>query len=211
MIFLFEFWAWLSFGSLMPNKYYMCSHRIHHAYADTDKDIHGPVALGIVGQLVVKPFRRTIYQFINTFLFSKRKKYPPTEEQKKFLGNLENFNDESFFYKNCQYGNFIFLIINILLFGINGFYIYILFLIQSNFMRDVVFDGIIHLIGYRNYNTKDNSKNIFPIGIFFCGVELHNNHHQYPNSKKQSKKWFEIDIGWLYIKVLEFFKLCKIG
>jgi fatty-acid desaturase len=209
--FLFEFWAWLTFGSSMPNKYILrSSHRIHHAYADTDNDIHGPVALGVVGQFVNKPFRRTISQFINTFMFSKKEKYPPTELQKKFLDNLENFNDESLFYRNRQYGNFIFLIVNILLFGINGFYIYLLFLIQNNLMRDIIFDGVSHLIGYRNYNIKDNSKNIFFIGIFFCGGELHNNHHRYPNDIKLSKKWFEIDIGWLYIKLLEFFKLCKI-
>ena len=212
MTFLFEFWAWLVFGSGIPNKYYLCSHRIHHTYADTNKDIHGPAALGIIGQFIDKPVSRTISQLSNTFLFSKKKKYPPTEEQKKFLGNLENFNDESFFYKNCQYGNFIFLIINILLFGVNGFYIYLLFLIENNFMRDIIADGITHFIGYRNYNTKDNSRNMFPIGIFFCGgAELHNNHHQYPSDIKMSKKWFEIDIGWVYIKVLEFFKLCKIS
>ena len=70
MIFLFEFWAWLVFGSGIPNKYYLCSHRIHHTYADTTNDIHGPVALGIVGQFVIKPVRRTISQFINTFLIS---------------------------------------------------------------------------------------------------------------------------------------------
>jgi stearoyl-CoA desaturase (delta-9 desaturase) len=209
MKFLFEFWSWLTFGS-MPNKYYLSSHRMHHVYADTKMDIHGPVSLGIKKQFLNKPFHRIFLQFINTFSCMKKERYPPTEIQKKFLGNLENFNDESFFYKNCQYGNFVFFMINLLLFGVNGIYIYLLFLILINLIRDIVIDGFAHLIGYRNYHTKDNSRNIFPIGIFFCGAELHNNHHKYPNDIKLSKKWFEIDIGWLYIKLLEFFKLCKI-
>ncbi len=210
MKFLFEFWSWLTFGA-MPNKYYLSSHRIHHAYSDTKIDIHGPVSLGIKRQFLNKPFDRILLQFINTFSFIKKEKYPPTDLQKKFLDDLKNFDDENFFHNNSQYGNFVFLIINLLLFGINGIYVYLLFLISVNLTRDVVIDGFAHFIGYRNYHTKDNSRNIFPIGIFFCGAELHNNHHKYPNDMNLSKKWFEFDIGWGYIKILEFLNLCKLN
>ena len=41
-----------------------------------------------------------------------------------------------------------------------------------------------------------------PWGILIGGEELHNNHHTYPSSAKLSVKWWEFDIGWLYIRIL---------
>ena len=42
------------------------------------------------------------------------------------------------------------------------------------------------------------------------GEELHNNHHAYPTSAKLSSKWYEFDIGWLYIRLLEMTKLAEV-
>ena len=67
-----------------------------------------------------------------------------------------------------------------------------------------------HWFGYRNTNTKDKSKNIIPIGLIIGGEELHNNHHHNPASAKLSEKWFELDIGWFWIKLLSYVGLIKI-
>lgn len=42
------------------------------------------------------------------------------------------------------------------------------------------------------------------------GEELHNNHHAYPTSAQLSNKWFEFDIGWMYIRILEMMGLAKV-
>ena len=73
-----------------------------------------------------------------------------------------------------------------------------------------VINGIGHFVGYRNFKTPDASRNIFPIGILIGGEELHNNHHSHATSPKLSSKWYEFDIGWLYIKLLKFFGLAEI-
>jgi stearoyl-CoA desaturase (delta-9 desaturase) len=65
-------------------------------------------------------------------------------------------------------------------------------------------------VGYRNGVTKDNSRNISPIGIIIGGEEFHNNHHLDPGNAKLSKTWWEFDIGWFYIKILEVLKLAKL-
>ena len=44
----------------------------------------------------------------------------------------------------------------------------------------------------------------------FGGEELHNNHHAYPKSAKLSMKWYEFDIGRLYIRLLEIFGLARV-
>jgi hypothetical protein len=54
-----------------------------------------------------------------------------------------------------------------------------------------VINGVGHCIGYRNWKTKDQSKNIFPFGIIVGGEELHNNHHNSPGNPKLSDKEIE--------------------
>jgi len=49
-----------------------------------------------------------------------------------------------------------------------------------------------------------------PWGILIGGEELHNNHHLDPASPKFSRRWFEFDIGWMYIRVLEFIGLATV-
>ena len=66
-----------------------------------------------------------------------------------------------------------------------------------------VVNGVGHYWGYRNAETPDKSTNIVPWGIIIGGEELHNNHHAYPTSAKLSSKWYEFDIGWMYIRLLE--------
>ena len=42
------------------------------------------------------------------------------------------------------------------------------------------------------------------------GEELHNNHHAYGTSAKLSSRWYEFDIGWIYIRILEAFGLATV-
>ena len=71
-------------------------------------------------------------------------------------------------------------------------------------------NGIGHYWGYRHWSTPDASTNIVPFGILIGGEELHNNHHAYPTSAKLSSKWYELDAGWLYIRILEALGLAKV-
>ncbi|MEO8410047.1 MAG: transposase, partial [Propionivibrio sp.] len=65
-----------------------------------------------------------------------------------------------------------------------------------------VINGLGHFWGYRNFNSPDASTNIVPFGILIGGEELHNNHHTFATSAKLSSKWYEFDLGWLYIRLL---------
>jgi stearoyl-CoA desaturase (delta-9 desaturase) len=73
-----------------------------------------------------------------------------------------------------------------------------------------VVNGLGHWFGYRNNNTKDKSTNINPLGFIIGGEELHNNHHGAPASSKLSQRWFEIDVGWMWLNVFRFFRLAKL-
>jgi stearoyl-CoA desaturase (delta-9 desaturase) len=73
-----------------------------------------------------------------------------------------------------------------------------------------VINGFGHAIGYRNFSLKDESRNIAPIAIWLGGEELHNNHHADPHSARFAARWFELDAGWIYLRVLAFFGLAEI-
>jgi stearoyl-CoA desaturase (delta-9 desaturase) len=73
-----------------------------------------------------------------------------------------------------------------------------------------VINGVGHFSGYRNFQTDDASTNIVPWGILIGGEELHNNHHAYASSARLSNKWFEFDIGWLYIRLMEIVGLAQV-
>nr|MCU0898249.1 transposase [Burkholderiales bacterium] len=73
-----------------------------------------------------------------------------------------------------------------------------------------VINGIGHFWGYRNWETEDASTNIFPIGILIGGEELHNNHHAFASSARLSSKWYEFDIGWMYIRIMEMLGLARV-
>jgi stearoyl-CoA desaturase (delta-9 desaturase) len=51
---------------------------------------------------------------------------------------------------------------------------------------------------------------VFPIGILIGGEELHNNHHTFGTSAKLSSKWYEFDIGWMYISILSAMGLATV-
>jgi stearoyl-CoA desaturase (delta-9 desaturase) len=73
-----------------------------------------------------------------------------------------------------------------------------------------VINGLGHAIGYRVFDTRDNSRNIVPIGIVICGEELHNAHHNNPHGAKFSSKWYEFDLGYFYLRILSMLGLCSI-
>jgi stearoyl-CoA desaturase (delta-9 desaturase) len=73
-----------------------------------------------------------------------------------------------------------------------------------------IINGVGHFWGYRNFQAEDASRNILPWGILIGGEELHNNHHAYATSARLSNKWYEFDIGWMYIRILEMMGLAKV-
>jgi stearoyl-CoA desaturase (delta-9 desaturase) len=73
-----------------------------------------------------------------------------------------------------------------------------------------VVNGIGHFRGYRNFDTADASTNVIPFGILIGGEELHKNHHAYATSARLSNKWYELDIGWMYIFILSALGLAKV-
>jgi sn-2 palmitoyl-lipid 9-desaturase len=59
-----------------------------------------------------------------------------------------------------------------------------------------------HLWGYRNYDTRDESRNLWWVALFAYGEGWHNNHHAHPSVAPAGHKWWEVDMTWWAIKAL---------
>ena len=89
-------------------------------------------------------------------------------------------------------------------------------LIWGVFVRTVVVwhvaytvNSLAHLFGYRNYNTPDNSRNNWFAALISFGEGWHNNHHADARSARHGHRWFEIDLTFSVIQLLEYVGLAS--
>jgi hypothetical protein len=99
--------------------------------------------------------------------------------------------------------------LDLLLFGPIGLTVWAVQMIWIPIFAAGIINGVGHHTGYRNFESPDASTNVSPWGIIIGGEELHNNHHTYPSSAKMSVKWFEFDIGWMWITIFSWLGLAK--
>ncbi len=60
-----------------------------------------------------------------------------------------------------------------------------------------------HIWGYRNYETTDNSRNLWWVGLLAFGEGWHNNHHAFQRMARQGHKWWEVDVTYWAICLME--------
>ena len=64
-------------------------------------------------------------------------------------------------------------------------------------------NSVTHIWGYRRYETTDDSKNLWWVGLLAFGEGWHNNHHAYQRVASQGHKWYEIDVTYYWIWLME--------
>ncbi|MBI1871759.1 MAG: fatty acid desaturase [Chlamydiae bacterium] len=191
-------WLWISTG--MVTKEWVACHRKHHAYVDREGDPHSPVLQGL---FLVLFFGVSLY----------RKAFKDPSILKEFgKGTPEDWLEKKILTPYHKWGIFILLGLDILFLGlISGGLVWGLQMTWVPFWGAGVVNGVGHKFGYRNFETKDYSKNVVPVGVWLSGEELHNNHHYQPSNPKFSAKWFEFDMGWLYIKLFQNLGLANLS
>ena len=192
----FRFWLWLTTGQV--TKEWVSIHRKHHAKCETTEDPHSPQILGIKNVLLR-----------GAELYRKESKNQETLE--KFgRGTPDDWLERNLYTKHSMLGILLMLITDLLLFGPIGLTIWAVQMAWIPVTAAGIINGAGHYWGYRNFQPADASTNILPWGILIGGEELHNNHHTYVGSAKLSNKWYEFDIGWLYIRSLALLGLAKV-
>ena len=193
----FRLWLWLTTG--MVTKEWAAIHRKHHAKCETADDPHSPQVYGI---------NRVLWGGV--FLYVKEAWNKETL-QRYGHGTPDDWLERNLYTPWHKLGITLMLAIDIALFGaLPGLLIWITQVAWIPFWAAGVINGIGHYWGYRNFNCADASTNIFPWGILIGGEELHNNHHSFATSAKLSNRWYEFDIGWMYIRILCMLGLARV-
>ncbi|MGA2551916.1 MAG: fatty acid desaturase [Burkholderiaceae bacterium] len=193
----FRVWLWLTTG--MQTKEWAAIHRKHHAKCETPEDPHSPQTRGL---------KKVLLEGAELYMAEAENK----ETLSKYgRGTPEDWVERNVYSRFTWHGCGIMLATDWVLFGLGvGTVVWTIQMMWIPFFAAGVINGVGHFSGYRNFDCADASKNIVPFGILIGGEELHNNHHTYATSAKLSNKWYEFDIGWLYIRTLSFLHLATI-
>ena len=201
--FIFAFWATTT---MQRNPIWWASHhRYHHANSDKITDPHSPV--------------KSTFLNAHIFWFIKNKNYPTKKILVKYLLKFPEL-------RLIERYDVIPPIIYALLIFILGVIIEKFFpelktskwqvFIVGFFLVNVIvlhitlsINSLGHLWGKKSYFTNDNSRNNFLLAIFTLGEGWHNNHHFCPSSCKQGFKWWQIDISYYLLQILEKLRIIK--
>ena len=193
---LFRFWLWLTTG--MVTKEWVAIHRKHHAKVETPDDPHSPQTRGITTVLLR-----------GAELYREESRIQETLD-KYGHGTPDDWMERHIYTPFSWQGVGVMLVIDLALFGPIGATIWAVQMLWIPITAAGIINGIGHFWGYRNFACGDASTNIVPWGILIGGEELHNNHHAYGTSAKLSSRWYEFDIGWMYIRMLEMMNLATV-
>lgn len=193
-----RFWLWATSGAV--TKEWVAVHRKHHAYADREGDPHSPTVEGLANIALTGVF------------FYRRAARDKQMVEKYGKGCPDDWIERNVYSSDVwrSAGVFSMMIVDIWLFGFGlGLLVWSAMTIWMPIMGNII-NGIGHAIGYRTFGTADHSRNIYPWGIWILGEELHNNHHADPKSAKFKAHWWEFDIGWFYIRLLQPLGLAEV-
>jgi stearoyl-CoA desaturase (delta-9 desaturase) len=193
---VFRLWLWLSTG--MQTRDWVAIHRKHHAKCETDEDPHSPQTKGLAAVL-----------WRGAELYIAEKSNAETIARYGH-GTPNDWLERHVYARWTWQGCGVLLVADVALFGAAGLAVWGVQMLWIPFFAAGVINGIGHFWGYRNFDHPDASHNIVPWAVLIGGEELHNNHHTYPTSAKLSTQWYEFDLGWAYIRTLQWLGLAKV-
>jgi stearoyl-CoA desaturase (delta-9 desaturase) len=193
----FRFWLWLTTG--MITKEWAAIHRKHHAKCETVDDPHSPRIHGI---------NKILWGGVILYV---KESHKPEVMERYGHSTPTDWLERNVYTPGNKVGILFLAAADIYLFGLlPGLLIYGVQIAWIPFWAAGVINGIGHYFGYRNFQTEDDSTNIVPWAAWIGGEELHNNHHAYPTSAKFSLRWYEFDLGWMYITILKSLGLATV-
>jgi stearoyl-CoA desaturase (Delta-9 desaturase) len=163
-------------------------HRWHHKYSDTPKDVHSARLRGFwyshIGWIMGPEWERT-----DRTMVSDLAKFPELRAlDRQGLNILPT----------------VLLALAFLWLGgghalVWGYFVSTVLLWHGSF----AINSLAHLWGKRRYETSDDSRNNWILALLTTGEGWHNNHHHYQSSAKQGFRWWEVDVTFYVLRLLE--------
>ncbi len=193
---IFRFWLWFSSGAV--TKEWVAVHRCHHARADQRGDPHSPLIFGL---------GRVVFQGYELY---KQAGSDPEVLRTYGRGTPDDWLERHLYSRHSFGGLVLFILGHLLLFGVPGIIMIAVHLAAQPFFAAGVINGLGHAVGYRSFEMPSTATNLVPWALLLGGEELHNNHHAFPRSPRFAVQRWELDIGWLWIRVFRFLGLARV-
>jgi stearoyl-CoA desaturase (Delta-9 desaturase) len=193
---LFRFWLWFSSGAV--TREWVAVHRCHHAHADRPGDPHSPVLFGL---------RRVLLEGVELYRAAAA---DPQLLEKYGRGTPDDWLERHLYSGHAYLGLVLFGAAHVALFGAIGVVMFAVHMIAQPFFAAGVINGLGHAVGYRSFEMPSTATNLVPWALLLGGEELHNNHHAFPRSARFAVQRWELDIGWLWIRLFRALGLARV-
>lgn len=189
-------------SSYLSPRAYAVMHRMHHAFADTEKDPHSPKFFANVFAMMWDT--KNVYNNI----YHRR-----TQVEPRFEKNVPDWAWMDWFADRwiVRIG-WVAVYVGIYIWLGAAPWMYVLIPLHAVMgpLHGAVINWFAHKIGYENFETGNTSKNIMPVDVFMLGEGYHNNHHKFASSPNFAVRWFEIDPVYLFMRGLSFLGIVKL-
>lgn len=195
--------SWITQGSssLSPNTYGIM-HRMHHAYADTEKDPHSPKYDGNLFRMMWRTKDR-----YNDIFYNKVKIDASFKKEVPEWYAFDHFTNKWFIrllwvaayiifyaYFATAWWMYLFLPIHFIMGPLHG----------------AIINWFAHKYGYINFKVDDTSKNLLPLDFLMMGESYHNNHHHNSKNANFGFRWFELDPSYGIILLFDKVRIIKL-
>lgn len=161
-------------------------HRYHHRYADTPEDIHSPWTSSFW------------YAHVGWILTSRSERYDPDR-----VADLSRYPELVWLQKYHWLPVSVYAVVVYLIGGwpvfLWGFCLSTVLLYHGTF----TINSLSHTWGTRRFKTADQSRNNFLLALLTLGEGWHNNHHHYMSSCRQGIRWWEVDVTYYVLRLLQ--------
>lgn len=181
------------FSYLNPRAYALL-HRMHHAYSDTAKDPHSPAFFTNAVSMMWATFQR--FNKIGHYREVVEKRFDGGYPRWPWLEKIGDHPVSMIFWAAFYAGVYC-------LFATKW---WLWLLLPAHYLMGPIHGAIVnwcgHRYGYRNFNTKDQSRNSLPLDFLTLGELFQNNHHRQCTRADFAVRWFEFDPCYAIIRVL---------
>jgi stearoyl-CoA desaturase (delta-9 desaturase) len=175
---------------------WVTTHRIHHAHTDRQGDPHTPrdggwwAHIGWIVRGTAQDHDQATYE-----------RYAPDLTKDRYYVWLNKFD---------YLPSFV-LLIGLLAFGGWGLMLWGIFLrVTLGLHATWLVNSATHLWGRRRFLTPEDSRNSWWVALLTFGEGWHNNHHAFPTSARHGLRWYEVDVNWWGIRVLQLLGVARV-